>query len=103
MKLTNMKSESMEDYPSPCMPNYGYGLTLCLDEHQTESLGITEALKAGTLVTLQAMAIVATSTESVERKGTCVTLSLQITDLGLTIESQVKNAAEILYGTRVCS
>ena len=105
MKLTNMKKEQdgNGDMPS-CRPEkYGYGLTLYLDEEQCEALGISKALKAGTQVTLQGIAIVTSATESLERDGehmgTDVSLSLQITELGLTANGTLKNAAQLLYGT----
>ena len=106
MKLTSMqKSADDNDSISYCMPaKYGYGLTLYLDEEQCEKLGISNALKAGTQVTLQASAIVTTATESLERdgddKGTDINLSLQITDLGITPGNVLKNAADMLYGSR---
>ena len=104
MKLISMKKDSDDmGEASYCMSaKYGYGLTLHLDEDQCESLGITKALKAGTQVTLQATAVVTSSTESLERdgddKGTDVSLSLQIIDLGLSSGGILKDAAKQLYG-----
>lgn len=104
MKMISMKKDSddMGD-ASYCMSaKYGYGLTLHLDEDQCESLGISKALKAGTQVTLQAIALVTSATEPLERdgddKGTDVSICLQITDMGLTTGGKLKNAAELLYG-----
>lgn len=104
MKLISMRKEQDDSGCSDyCMSEkYGYGLTLYLDEDQCEALGISKALKAGTQVMLQATAIVTSATESLERdgddKGTDVSLSLQITELGVTVGGTLKNAAEILYG-----
>ena len=104
MKLISMKKDSDDmGEAAYCMAaKYGYGLTLRLDEYQCESLGITKALKAGTQVTLQAIAVVTSATESLERdgddKGTEVCICLQITDMGLTTGGKLKNAAELLYG-----
>jgi hypothetical protein len=104
MKLVSMKKDSDDmGEAAYCMPaKYGYGLTLHLDEDQCELLGITKALKAGTQVTLQAMAVVTSATEALERdgddKGTDVSVCLQITDMGLTTGGKLKNAAELLYG-----
>ena len=104
MKMMSMKKESddMGDAAYCMSAKYGYGLTLHLDEDQCESLGISKALKAGTQVTLQAIAIVTSATESLERdgddKGTDVSICLQITDMGLTTGSTLKNAANLLYG-----
>lgn len=102
MKLINMKSDPESTEVYGCN-QYGYGLTLCLNEDQCEALGISKALKAGTQVTLQANAIVTSATESLERdgddKGTDVNLSLQITELGLTTNGTLRNAANLLYGS----
>ncbi len=74
-----------------------------LDEDQCEALGLSKALKAGTQVTLQATAIVTSATESLELDGDDarpnVNISLQITDLGVTTGSVLKNAAQLLYGS----
>lgn len=81
---------------------YPGGLCLYLDEDQCEALGISKALKAGTQITLQAKAIVTSATESLERDGddpgNDVSLSLQITDLGVNVGAVVRNAAALLYG-----
>ena len=104
MKMLSMKKDCDDmGEAAYCMSaKYGYGLTLHLDEDQCESLGISKALKAGTQVTLQAIAIVISATESLERdgddKGTDVSICLQITDMGLTTGSTLKNAANLLYG-----
>ena len=106
MKLISMQKEADDYGDRPyCMPaKYGYGLTLYLDEDQCEALGISKALNAGTQVTLQANAIVTSATETLERdgddKGPDVSISLQITDLGLNAGGVLKNAATLLYGTR---
>jgi len=105
MKLTSMKKEQDDNGAMAycCSEKFGYGLTLYLDEDQCEALGISKALKAGTQVTLQAVAIVTSATESLERdgddKGTDVSLSLQITELGLTANGTLKNADKLLYGS----
>lgn len=105
MKLISMKKESTGNNEPLycCSSKFGYGLTLYLDEDQCETLGISKALKAGTQITLQALAIVTSATESLERdgddKGTDVSISLQITDLGINAGSVVKNAANLLYST----
>jgi hypothetical protein len=59
-------------------------------------------MKAGTQVTLQAVAIVTSASESLgcdgDDKGTDVSVSLQITELGLATSGVLKNAAQLLYG-----
>jgi hypothetical protein len=101
MNLVNMKvDDSAGDMPM--QSNYGYGLCLCLDDDQCEALGITNALPAGTIVMIQAKAIVKSATESVEQDGddtgNDVRLEVQITDMALEPVGTAKNAAEILFG-----
>jgi hypothetical protein len=103
MKLVSMKRASDED--CSCMehtsPNYGYGLSLSLNEDQCEALGLTK-IRAGSKVTLQAVAIVTSTNESVSREpgesGTELSITVQITELGLQQQGATKNAAAILYG-----
>lgn len=104
MKLISMKKDNDGSDMAYCRPlKFGYGLTLYLDEDQCEALGLSKALKAGTQVTLQATAIVTSATESLELDGDDarpnVNISLQITDLGVTTGSVLKNAAQLLYGS----
>lgn len=101
-KLTSMKREGGDNYAEYNPGQYPGGLCLYLDEDQCEALGISKALKAGTQVSISASAIVTSATESLERdgddKGTDVSLSLQITDLGVTVQGVMRNAAKELYG-----
>jgi hypothetical protein len=103
MKLVALKNAS-DDSCCIAMPReqYGYGLRIYLDDDQCEALGITKALRAGTQVTISAKAIVTSATESVESDGDDagpdISLSLQITDMGLTVGSVLRNAADVLYG-----
>lgn len=107
-KLTSMACDADDEglayAPSYRMPNYPYGLCIYLDEDQCEKLGIGKALKAGTEVTITAKAIVCSSTESLsqelDEKGNDVSLSLQITDMGVTAGGVVRSAADMLYGSR---
>lgn len=83
--MASMKSEDSEiDYkPNP----YGYGLTVHLNDDQCESLGVSEPLRAGSKVSIRAIAFVANITESVEMDGddagNDISLCLQITDMEL--------------------
>ncbi len=99
-KMVSMKRESTsEDIYQ--MSAYPGGLCLYLSDDQCEQLGIDKALKPGTEVTVSAKAIVVSSTENLAREngeGNDVSLSLQITDLGLTVGGLIKNAADVLYG-----
>lgn len=102
MKLVNLKNDA-DDSTYAAMPveQYGYGLRLYLDCDACDKLGLTKPLAAGMLVTLQAKAIVVSSTSSIESDGDGaldVCLSLQITDLGLQANGMQRNAAQMLYG-----
>ena len=101
MKLVSMKREAQE-YSSPDpLSEYGYGLRLSLSDEQCEALGITSPIKPGTQITLQAIAVVVSSTEvldSDEDGATDVCMSLQITDLGLGGAMTSAKASTLLYG-----
>lgn len=103
MKLISMKREGGEDYATPSGGDkFGYGLCLYLNEDQCEALGLGKALRPGTQVKLQAQALVTTSAASLERdgddKGDDITVSLQITDLGVEVGTVRRDAAAVLYG-----
>lgn len=100
--MVSMKVE--EDHYECCEPNqYGYGLSLYLNEERCEMLGIKTPIKPGTKVTINAMAVVIMATESAELdgddKGNDITINLQITDLELTGTKAGVDAATALYGS----
>jgi hypothetical protein len=106
MKLVNMARDD-DAYAEPSgSTKYGYGLMIRLDDEQCEALGITEPLRAGTKVSMQAVGIVLSVTESVEddaeeageSSSSDVCLSIQITDLGLQTQGTASNAANLLFG-----
>ena len=103
MKMVSMKRAEDGDYMSPVSAeNYGYGLCLVLNEDQCEALGITSAMKPGTQVSIKAQAIVVSSGARLERdgddKGNDITMSMQITDMGVEAGGVMRNAAAVLYG-----
>lgn len=103
MQLVSMKVKDDDYGSSACMPSqYGYGLCLNLNAEQCEALGITQAIPAGTIITIMAQAIVESVTESVENdgddKGNDIRMSLQITDLGLEPVGTAVDASSLLYG-----
>lgn len=99
MKLTSMKREDGGgEYCCADMNRYGYGLQINLDDDQCEALGIMKAVPVGTKVSLQAMAIVTRSGECLEADGKGVTVSLQITDMGMQTQGKASNAAAMIYG-----
>lgn len=101
MKLVSLKN-ARDDSCMASMPveQYGYGLRLYLGDDECEALGIVKALAAGTQVTISAKAIVVSSTQSIDGDDmdTDVSLSLQITDMGLESGGVLRNAAQVLYG-----
>lgn len=102
MRMVSMKKDGDDSLTEYSAPNYGGGLCLYLNEDQCEVLGISKALRPGTQVTIRAQALVTTSSASLERdgddKGDDLSLSLQITDMGMDVGGVLRNAADILYG-----
>lgn len=99
MKLTSMKrGDGGGEYCCADQNRYGYGLQLNLDDDQCEALGIAKAMSVGTKVTLSAMAIVVRSGECLESDGKGVTVSLQITDMGMQAQGKQSDAAKMIYG-----
>lgn len=100
VSLKNTSDDSCCAYMS--RDRYGYGLRIYIEADQAEAMGITKALRAGTQVTISAKAIVVSSTESVESDGGSagndVSMSLQITDMGIEAGTVLRNAAQTLYG-----
>lgn len=101
MKMVCMKGDDQSMDGSYASPNFGYGLSICLNEDQCEALGITK-MRAGTKVMVQGQGIVTRASESVsdepDEKGNDLSLTVQITDLGIQTQGMAKNAAAILYG-----
>lgn len=101
MTLASMKTNESESMCCSSSP-YGWGTSLNLNEEQCKALGITEPLRAGTKLSLQAIAFVRTSSESVEDDGDSkendISMCLQITEMELTpAPASTKSAAEVLY------
>lgn len=86
-------------------PKYGYGLTLHLNDEQLKALGVKKPFPVGTIIMVEAKAMVESTRESVEGRVdddgdtdyTEVSMSLQITDMAVEAEGKAKNPAEILY------
>lgn len=103
MALVSMKvDQDSGGECSPCSNEYGYGMSLYLSKEQCEALGITEPLKAGQSVMIQARAFVMNATQSVEDDGDDkvpdVNMTLQITDLEVTPSKDSQAQASALYG-----
>lgn len=111
MKLTNMaldkderKEYAMLGGSDDMAPKYPYCLTLYLGEDEFDKLGIKNAFPPGTIVKIEALGIIQSSTESVERdgddSGNDVSSSIQITDLGIEPQGTATDAATRLYGKK---
>lgn len=98
MKQVSMKREQEGDLCCADMNRYGYGLQLNLDDDQCEALGITKTMPVGTRVSISATGLVTRSGECLEHDGKGVTVSVQITDLGMQAQGKASDAAKILYG-----
>jgi len=111
MNLKNMASKEAENNDVPdgvsSTSRYGYGLNIRLNDEQMKTLGISKPIKAGTVVVIEAKAIVESTRESVEGNvnddndgdKTDMGMTLQITDMGLEEAGESPNPAEILYTT----
>jgi hypothetical protein len=81
---------------------YGYGLRIRLNDDQCEALGITTPPAAGSKININAVAFVASATQSVEDDGddagNDVYLELQITDMELSTAKGVEPST-MLYGS----
>lgn len=106
MKMVSMKMDAAaqkaryaESSVSADAPMYPWGLEVRLDKEALEKLGLADALpKAGASMKLAANVEVTNVSESDTAGGgkTC-SLTLQITELGLTPAKDEKKAAELLY------
>jgi hypothetical protein len=80
-------------------PRYPYGLCLCLNDEALAKLGITTLPAVGTKMALNAVVIVTSVGSSQQQDGEAENRAeLQITDMELTPEAAVRDAASRLYG-----
>ena len=103
MAMTSLKYEE-DEYSTPVREAYGYGTEIRLNGEQCEKLGISEPMRAGQKVVIQAMGFVRSATEELESSddsgGKDVYLCIQLTDLDLSAEGSpdARGAATMLYG-----
>lgn len=97
MAMVSMLPEK-EDYPTESMC---CGLELYLNDDQCEKLGITKPIPAGTVLSMRALVLVRSVTESMEQdgddSGNDVSMCIQVTDMELT-GAQTKRLSEAMYG-----
>lgn len=78
-------------------PSYPYGLELRLDKDALKKLGLTDNLpKVGTSLKLEALVDVTSVSEHESSRGTDCSLSIQITDMGLSAAKD-DDAGDALY------
>lgn len=104
MSLINIRRDSeemSEEYKSSAYP---YGAEIYLDGDTCEKLGITDLLRAGQKVSVQAVGIVKRASEELESEdesgGKDVSLCIQLTDMDVRATGEVspQRAATMLYG-----
>ncbi len=105
MALINMKQQpKREEMPGEYEkdePQYPYGLCISLGKDELEKLGITALPKVGSEMMITAKAIVKSTSEyDTQGAGKEMSVSLQITDMGLgqTDDAQNNDRASKLYG-----
>jgi len=105
MALINMKQQAKrEEMPGEYEkdePQYPYGLCINLSKEDLEKLGITSLPKVGSEMMITAKAFVKSTSEyDTQGAGKEMSVSLQITDMGLgqTDEAQNNDRASKLYG-----
>ena len=77
---------------------FPYGLRIELNEDSIKALGITKLPDVGTVLELEARVVVkASGSCTIEGKGVCRNISLQITDMDLEGISKEKDSATIVY------
>jgi len=99
MPMKSMKVEKKDTDDECCVAGdnvYGYGLTLYLDEERLKSLGFDAPLEVGSVVSIEAKGFVETASMSADKKGKRISMSIQITDLGIE-GGEKMDTANILY------
>lgn len=89
-----VKSNAEDDSASGGM--YGYATSFQLNTDQLAALGIDKPLATGTPLLISAKAFIKSSSQSIESDGDInISMSIQLTDIGLTEDSDTK--AQKLY------
>jgi hypothetical protein len=106
MALVDMKmsaEEAREEYGSAPLddgdlPEYPYGLTICLDDESLAKLGITQLPTVGSTMTINArVEVCSTSQYSNRKRENETSMSLQITAMEISGDSAPSDAASLLY------
>lgn len=98
MSASEMESKTMLGGPEEPDEQYSYGLQIRLEDSQLEKLGIKEMPKAGSYLTIRAIACVCSTTVSEsDDSGEHKCLTLQIEQMEVS-KDQESDAAKKLYG-----
>lgn len=110
MAMINMKQEpEVEEMPGTVEmddPLYPYGLCISLEADQLEKLGITALPKVGSTMMITAKAYVKSTSAYETQGGKDMSVSLQITDMEITGQTdgqRQQTAADGLYGKTMMS
>jgi hypothetical protein len=101
MKLTaaEAKADTMLGGTDDDLPQYPYGLSICLDDDILAKLGITELPPVGTVMQLTALVEVCSISQYENQDGADKSMNLQITDMELANgNSAPKPIANRIYG-----
>lgn len=81
------------------LPEYPYGLTICIDDDLLAKLGITDLPPVGTKFRIEALAEVCSTSQYANQSGADQSMSLQITDMELDAgNTEPKSIANRIYG-----
>lgn len=99
MKLNKEEREPEKETALAERPDYPYGLSISLDGHCLEKLGIKEMPELGKAMTLHAkVEVTSISEHQNQNEKSNKSLSLQITDMALEGTEEKKDTEETLYG-----
>lgn len=101
MKLTaaEAKADTMLGSTDDDLPQYPYGLSICLDDDILAKLGITELPPVGTVMQLTALVEVCSISQYENQDGADKSMNLQITDMELANGNGApKPIANRIYG-----
>ena len=100
MKLSKKEAKGEVGTVESEYPEYPYGLSLHLDDEILSKFGVKELPAVGTTFTIAAKANVTDANEHSSQgdKKKRRSITLQITDMGLSTKDEEKDMAKSLYG-----
>lgn len=102
MKLTPAEAKEEVSYDSPPKaPEYPYGLSICLDDETLKKLDMESIPDIGAVLTLEAKVIVCSKSQYENQGGADTSMSLQITDMDLSlVDADKRTAGQKIYGKK---